>query len=67
MEKMINQLYYNFYYILFSIILDGPAQLVRFLKRRIQYPEPPQQEVPKSEPHLEDGLARDSGLSRPLD
>ena len=39
MEKMINQLYYNIYYILFSIILDGPAQLVRFLKRRIQYSE----------------------------
>ena len=61
MEKMINQLYYNIYYILFSIILDGPAQYVRFLKRRIQYSESNQQEDVKSKPHLEDGKARDSG------
>ena len=61
MEKMINQLYYNIYYILFSIILDVPAQLVRFLNKRIQYSEPHQQEDPKSKPHLEDGKARDSG------
>ena len=61
MEKMINQLYYNIYYILFSIILDGPAQYVRFLKRRIQYSESNQQEDVKSKPHLEYGKARDSG------
>ena len=61
MEKMINQFYYNIYYILFSIILDGPAQFVRFLKRRIQYSESNQQEDVKSKPHLEDGKARDSG------